>query len=440
MYPEEINYTKLEESTDYVLWNLSEHVNTEVSDFAANKIDLEILSNLDSKYIQAYNDVKINPSIEAPDIVDCLNFFLANGEINGYKFTQLTDTGKKLALVSYDRFRDLAQTFISYYENSEIATNGEIPSVFRTADGMNTLSIATYLEANRLISGYYEFIRGCTDSMGIVSFNVDGELEYQINKIESENKAKGFKGNLNKIKSMFLVNYLKDLNVQTTINSFNQTININEEFENAEYYLDSVLKHNATYDVSKNISLVNVCHETDRYDIAYLESFYRTMKYEIETNQVNKEHVSSILRWVLEYYQGTYLDNPGVEVRYVDHLTNGGMLVASNILNQYKILIKNLDTQDPTIKDLIERIDNISLWQECKASEQWIYTYYEQLQPNLNYYTVKKGDTLSNIARMYNVNIFELVRLNNIENPDLILPGEKLKINPQYNYDEEFSR
>src|SRR5690554_6350122 len=48
-------------------------------------------------------------------------------------------------------------------------------------------------------------------------------------------------------------------------------------------------------------------------------------------------------------------------------------------------------------------------------------------------YTVKKGDTLSHIAKRFGTTVNELVRLNNIKNPNLIYPGQKLKINGSTN-------
>ena len=43
-------------------------------------------------------------------------------------------------------------------------------------------------------------------------------------------------------------------------------------------------------------------------------------------------------------------------------------------------------------------------------------------------YTVKRGDTLSHIAKRFGTTVNELVRLNNIKNPNLIYVGQKLKV------------
>ncbi len=43
-------------------------------------------------------------------------------------------------------------------------------------------------------------------------------------------------------------------------------------------------------------------------------------------------------------------------------------------------------------------------------------------------YSIKAGDTLSNIAKKFGTTVDELVRINNIKNPNLIYAGQQLKI------------
>ena len=49
------------------------------------------------------------------------------------------------------------------------------------------------------------------------------------------------------------------------------------------------------------------------------------------------------------------------------------------------------------------------------------------------YYTVQSGDTLSSIATRYGVTVENLASINGLSNPNLIYPGEVLKIYPENN-------
>lgn len=49
-------------------------------------------------------------------------------------------------------------------------------------------------------------------------------------------------------------------------------------------------------------------------------------------------------------------------------------------------------------------------------------------EPEEVWYTVKKGDNLTKIAKKFGVTVDSIVKLNNIENPNLIYPGQKLRI------------
>ena len=48
--------------------------------------------------------------------------------------------------------------------------------------------------------------------------------------------------------------------------------------------------------------------------------------------------------------------------------------------------------------------------------------------PQEEYYTIKKGDTLSGIAKKYDTSVNELVKLNNIKDPDKIYAGDKIRV------------
>lgn len=59
---------------------------------------------------------------------------------------------------------------------------------------------------------------------------------------------------------------------------------------------------------------------------------------------------------------------------------------------------------------------------------------YDEVQAVINgedpseYYTIQPGDTLSEIAASHNTSVDELVRLNNIDNPNLIYSGTEIRI------------
>jgi nucleoid-associated protein YgaU len=64
--------------------------------------------------------------------------------------------------------------------------------------------------------------------------------------------------------------------------------------------------------------------------------------------------------------------------------------------------------------------------QEAKAEAKT-----EPQQDAARTYTVKAGDTLSEIGAKYGVDYMDIARLNKIENPDLIYPGQVFTI-PQH--------
>ena len=85
-----------------------------------------------------------------------------------------------------------------------------------------------------------------------------------------------------------------------------------------------------------------------------------------------------------------------------------------------------------TTVDSIVRLNNIQNPNLIYVGERLIIRTTENAQGNEDnstiYYTVKSGDTLSNIAREYNVTVQSIASENRILNPNLIYVGQRLVI------------
>ena len=67
--------------------------------------------------------------------------------------------------------------------------------------------------------------------------------------------------------------------------------------------------------------------------------------------------------------------------------------------------------------------DRISLKKENKEEKK-----EDKKEDSVKYHTIVRGDTLSEIAIKYNTTVDKLAELNNIDNPDLIYAGDKLRV------------
>src|SRR5690625_653945 len=113
---------------------------------------------------------------------------------------------------------------------------------------------------------------------------------------------------------------------------------------------------------------------------------------------------------------------------YKKTLENGAKLV-KHLMDKYGISISNVKQHaDWSTKNCPAQL------RAGKAGITWndfldmIESKSEKLSNEDGVYIVKSGDTLSGIAKRYNTTVSELVRLNNIANPNLIRVGQKLRL------------
>lgn len=115
----------------------------------------------------------------------------------------------------------------------------------------------------------------------------------------------------------------------------------------------------------------------------------------------------------------------------------------------YRDLIKEISgknvipqTQQKTVEDIAREVIN-GLWGNGKDRINRLNNAgynYNEVQKRVNemlgtkptvqhtYYTVKKGDTLSGIAKKYGSTVNQLVQWNSIKNPNLIYAGQSLRV------------
>jgi GH25 family lysozyme M1 (1,4-beta-N-acetylmuramidase) len=108
---------------------------------------------------------------------------------------------------------------------------------------------------------------------------------------------------------------------------------------------------------------------------------------------------------------------------------------------------KNISITKPTTKPTKKSADEIAneviagKWGNGQLRKEKLEAAgynYNEIQSKVNeklnkkttkkYYTVKAGDTLTDIAKKYNTTVDKLVKLNKIENANLIYAGQKLRV------------
>lgn len=128
-------------------------------------------------------------------------------------------------------------------------------------------------------------------------------------------------------------------------------------------------------------------------------------------NYLNKEEVKKrFTTWIAHY--GISEDNYRGQYDMMQYTSKGA-------INGIK---GNVDMNN-MYRDLISDMVGAKAPVEEKPVEQ------PKVEVNIETYTVKSGDTLSGIASKYSTTYQELARINNISNPNLIYPGQVLRIN-----------
>lgn len=152
----------------------------------------------------------------------------------------------------------------------------------------------------------------------------------------------------------------------------------------------------------------------------------------------------------LERYRKACVSNSPLEC--ITAIKNGGYATSPTYINTIMSIINSNNlTQYDNVEDVENSVDNSKSIEELakeviagkygngEERKQKLGNLYNEVQAKVNsiygqnvsnetIYIVKSGDTLSAIAEKYNTTYQKLAKDNNIENPNLIYPNQKLVI------------
>ena len=169
-----------------------------------------------------------------------------------------------------------------------------------------------------------------------------------------------------------------------------------------------------------NVFLSNGPLNEDTYEAILDEKF--NIEFNSEKNRFNIKTIDG--KYILIYGNGT-----SVELK--KKAFNDYKWTGIYINDESSIILNQISNSEVTINfkkgEFVYNTSIVNLTNKTMNEEKIEQTSNKQLVSN-DAYVVKRGDTLIKIAKMYNMNYKELGKLNNIENLNLIKPGQKIVI------------
>ncbi len=164
------------------------------------------------------------------------------------------------------------------------------------------------------------------------------------------------------------------------------------------------------------------------------ETIYYTVKRGDTLSRIAREYGTTVEEIAqINGIQNVNLIYPGQSLRILTNSNIHG--TESNSTGKTYYTIKRGDTLGAIASRYGITVQNIVNWNNIQnpnliypGQRLIIYGTYNTAPNRYYYYTVQKGDSLWRIARKYGVSVRWIVRLNGIRNPNLIYPGQVLKI------------
>lgn len=189
-----------------------------------------------------------------------------------------------------------------------------------------------------------------------------------------------------------------------------------------------------------NDMLVNICYTfcENIEKAGYYTGIYASLSW--LNNQLNNSKLDRFDKWVAHWYVDRTSYNKVYSIhQYTDkEYINNSRFDANYLIRDFANTTSNSIKKEKTIEELAQEVIN-GLHGNGEARKQSLGSRYQEVQNRVNqlivskqtsavYYTIQRGDTLSGIAKKYSTTVNQLVNWNNIVNPNLIYPNQRIRV------------
>ena len=254
------------------------------------------------------------------------------------------------------------------------------------------------------------------------------------------------------------VNECERLNIPYGVYLYSYALNLNEALSEVSHALrllknvKSNFKYGVWFDMEdadnykkrhgmpSNQTLVDICYTFCEHTekAGYFAGIYASLSW--LNNQLNDSKLDRFDKWVAHWYvEKTSYNKPYSIHQYTDKENIGGKIFDCNyLIRDFAHTSSEPVKTEKTTDELAYEVIN-GLHGNGEARKQSLCARYQEVQNRVNqilssnktnyvYYTIQRGDTLSAIAKKYSTTVNQLVNWNNIVNPNLIYPNQRIRV------------
>lgn len=205
--------------------------------------------------------------------------------------------------------------------------------------------------------------------------------------------------------------------------------NVSDARVEAEFFVNLIRDKSIDCKVAMDFESFDGLNKEQINDIAY--EFLNTVKSLLGKDVILYSDLSN----VENLWDERISNNFGLWLAYYNDYN-----LIDNLSLPWKTWIGNQYTDEGMISGVRDLVDRDLFTKDIFYDEENVLDYTEVIDENIINYIVKRGDTLTRISRLYNTTVENIAKENNIKNINLIFIGEDLKIIPDYNnLDDEAS-